>query len=126
MSTGFASSGRRDRLDRLAAMQRETAFRPGDIATPAEDRRERDVVADRVVRGSVPLPARAGVLAEVHVPRPVIDVPDGPVAAVPLGQPPRRAPLLRNEVIPYAFTGFPCPPGSGFSRPRSISRIRAA
>jgi len=88
---------RRDGVDRLTPMEGETARHPGDVGTSPEDERERDVVAGRVVGGGVPLPARAGVLAEVDVPRPVVDVLDGPVAAVPLEQLPRRAPTLRNR-----------------------------
>jgi len=66
------SVGREDGPDRLTPMEGETAFRPSDIAAPAEDQRERDVVAGRVVDGGVPPSARARVLAEVHVPRLVV------------------------------------------------------
>ena len=72
------------------------ASRFSDFATSPEDERERDAVAECTVGGGVRRAAEAGILTEVDVSHPMVEVFDRPVTTVPCKQVFRCAPVRWN------------------------------
>ena len=77
-------------------MHSEVASRFSDFATSPEDERKRDAVAECTVGRGVRRAAEAGILTEVDVSHPMVEVFDRPVTTVPCKQVFRCAPVRWN------------------------------